>query len=127
MSGLPALIRTTKAAVLVVSAWTVFCILGVLAWQATTFAADGYWPSFQLSTAMAPRELGPAVYSMASVSPVSTEHDLLDELDGVPVMVLALVMLIAFYAWLVNLERRQDLAFKIQPARGVEGVRHHAR
>jgi hypothetical protein len=127
MSRLPVLIRITKATVLVVSAWTVFCILAVLAWQATTFAADGYWPSFQFSSAMTAREFGPAVYSTASVSPMSAESELLDDLDGVPAMVLALVMLIAFYAWLTNLERRHDPAFKIQSTGDIGNARHQAR
>jgi hypothetical protein len=105
------LIRLAKFTALIAHAWTVIYVALIFGWQITTFIRVGVWPALPLSSIVNRGEIHPGeIFATASVGKVeNNDLSVLDGLLRIPTVVpllLAALLLGAFYLWLQNTERR---------------------
>jgi hypothetical protein len=111
LGGFLGLIRIAQKVALAAAAWTTCCALLLLGWQTKTWLAGEIWPTVQLSTVAQNLGIGQgAIYRPASFDEFeeSSALSLMGAISGVPAIVpllVALVLLIAFYLWLGDAER----------------------
>lgn len=105
------LVRFAKLTALIAGVWTIFCAVLIVGWQITIFLKDGSWQALPLSLAFDKLEYQHEVYSTASIDKISRSLttnfiDLLLQTPIIVPLVLATALLMAFYSWLSNIERR---------------------
>jgi hypothetical protein len=106
------LVRIAKSAALIAAAWTICCAVLLFVWQVKTWKTEGSWPPVRLSTVM--QKLGIShgvIYLPAGANDPERTHapGLMSAVSDVPAifpLLVALVLLIAFYLWLERVERR---------------------
>ena len=114
MSASLRLIRFARRTTLVAVIWTIFCAVLIVGWQMTIFLREGSWHALPLSSVFNTLESNRAeIYSTASIDKIERSHsaNLADALLHVPVIVpllLGAALLIAFYFWLSDTERRHS-------------------
>ena len=95
--------------VLIGVAWTIIDLGLIIGWQVSIFFRDGNWHALPLSSVL--KGSGGGSASTASIDKIGTDYptNLGDGLLQVPIIVpllLGAALLIAFYFWLSNVERR---------------------
>ena len=93
-----------------VNAATTVCAILMAGWQVVIFLRDGSWPALPLSLLFGKAEDAQRdIYSTASVNKIaSTAPDFVDMLLQIPIiviLVLAVILLSAFYLWLSAIEK----------------------
>ena len=106
------LIRFARIAALVADVWTIFYAVLIVGWQTTIFLKDGSWPALPLSSLFNKLNIDHApIYTTASTGETEKSQlaSMLDALLRVPAIVpllLAMVLLTAFYLWLTHTEKK---------------------
>ena len=106
------LIRFARIAALVADIWTIFYAVLIVGWQTTIFLKDGSWPALPLSSIFNKLNIDHApIYATASTGETEKSQlaSILDALLRVPAIVpllLAMVLLTAFYLWLARTEKK---------------------
>jgi len=110
MSASLRLIRFARMTALFANVLTIFCAILIVGWQIIVFLREGNWQALPLSFVFNSDGRND-VYSTASIAKIERGHlvNLADALLQAPVimpLLLAAVLLTAFYSWLSNIERR---------------------
>ena len=105
------LVRFAKLTALIAGIWTTFCAVLIVGWQITILLKDGGWQALPLSLVFDKLEYRHEIYSTASIDKISRSLttnfiDLLLQMPIIVPLVLAMVLLVAFYSWLSDIERR---------------------
>ena len=99
------LIRFTRMTALVADIWTILYAVLIVGWQITSLLREGSWPALPLSSIINKLE-----YNRGAIdATASAGTNVVDALLRVPAIVpvlLAAVLLTAFYLWLTDIEKR---------------------
>jgi hypothetical protein len=99
-------------AALVADVWTIFYAVLIVGWQTTIFLKDGRWPALPLSSIFNKLNIDHApIYATARTGEIEKSQlaTMLDALLRIPATVpllLAMVLLTAFYLWLTHTEKK---------------------
>jgi ABC-type sulfate transport system permease component len=99
-------------AALVADIWTIFITVLIVGWQISIFLRSGSWPALPLSSVFNKLESDRgAIYATASADEIERDRlaDVVDAMLRVPTIVpllVAGVLLTAFYLWLMHTEKR---------------------
>ena len=101
-------VQFAKVAALLAVAWTIFCVLLIVGWQASSWLTDGNWPALRLSSFIKGlRDDGDFVARAHGIESRSMNllNNLLDAPAILPLLV-ASALLVTFYLWLTRIEKR---------------------
>jgi len=104
------IIRFAKWTAWIVNAATTGCAILIVGWQVVIFMSDGSWQDLPLSLLFGkPEDDKGDIYSTASIDKIaSTAPDFVGMLLQIPIiviLVLAVILLSAFYLWLSAIEK----------------------
>lgn len=106
------LIRFARMTALVADIWTIFNVVLIVGWQIIIFFKKGSWPALPLSSVFNKLESDRgAIYATASAGEIERSQlaNVVDAMLRVPTIVsllVAAVLLTAFYLWLTHTEKR---------------------
>jgi hypothetical protein len=106
------LVRFAKMTALLSAAWTILVAILIVGRQATSWLQDGVWESYPLSSVISSLEKGQgSTYTTASAdkpAAISGTLDWLLEIPAIVPLLIASVLLLAFYSRLTTIEKRHS-------------------